>query len=162
MPDLTARALLFADAVHDGQLRKYTNEPYIYHLAQVAGFVAAVGGTPEAIAAALLHDCREDQGVTHHQLVTQFGSIVAGAVSYLSDLEPGSRAERHAASLLRLASAPSWVQTIKVADIISNAGSIARHDPSFAVQYLKEKREQLAVLTQAAPGLLAIAAGIVR
>jgi len=49
------------------------------------------------------------------------------------------------------------VQTIKVADLISNTGSIVEHDPKFAVTYLEEKRLLLDVLTNADPRLLSIA-----
>lgn len=51
----------------------------------------------------------------------------------------------------------SWVQTIKVADLISNTSSIVRHDPKFAVVYLDEARQLLDVLTRADPRLLAMA-----
>jgi (p)ppGpp synthase/HD superfamily hydrolase len=50
-------------------------EPYITHLIEVAMLVAdATGGTdPNLIAAALLHDAVEDQGVTREELATRFG-----------------------------------------------------------------------------------------
>ena len=62
-----------------------------------------------------------------------------------------------AASRQRLAAAPSWVQDIKVADMISNTSSIKMHDAKFALKYLEEKRLLLDVLTLANPEILAIA-----
>ncbi|WP_370527389.1 hypothetical protein [Cedecea sp. P7760] len=110
-----------------------------------------------AIACAWLHDVVEDQGITAEELRREFGVTVARGVMALSDLEEGNRAERKRLSRERLAKAQSWVQTIKVADLISNTSSIVEHDPKFAVTYLEEKRLLLDVLTEADPLLLAIA-----
>lgn len=165
MSNLAFEAMKFARHVHRDQVRKYTGQPYADHLAEVAGIVAALlpttaGGRSDAeyiVAVAWLHDCVEDQNVTANELLVHFGPIVCDAVHLLSDLEQGNRAERKAASRARLAAAPSWVQTIKVADLISNTSSIVKHDPKFAVVYLEEMRLLLDVLTDADPGLLAMA-----
>lgn len=154
-------AMMFAREVHKDQRRKYTNNPYTDHLAEVAGIVAtAVSRDIPAelqIAVAWLHDCVEDQGVTSTDLMNRFCLDVAEGVCLLSDLETGNRAERKAASRLRLTTAPGWVQTIKCADLISNTSSIVMHDPKFAAVYLEEKRLLLDVLTKADPRLVAIA-----
>ncbi|WP_191057698.1 HD domain-containing protein [Geminicoccus harenae] len=165
--NLAFRAMQFAREVHQDQRRKYTNNPYTDHLAEVAGIVATVapGDLHDAmIATAWLHDCIEDQGVPDQTLADKFGLRVLSGVLLLSDLEQGNRAERKAASRRRLSGAPAWVQTIKVADLISNTSSIVMHDPKFAVTYLEEKRLLLDVLTQADPRLIEIAraqAGVV-
>lgn len=166
---IALKAMLFAREAHREQRRKYTNNPYTDHLAEVAGIVATV--LPDSlpmreimISVAWLHDCIEDQNVTRAQLSRKFGGWVARGVFLLSDLEEGNRAQRKAASRARLAAAPGWVQTIKVADLISNTSSIVMHDPKFAVTYLEEKRLLLDVLTSADERLVAIArsqAGVV-
>lgn len=156
-------AMLFARQVHATQRRKYTGNPYADHLAEVAGIVATVAPlhgplaaqADDMIAIAWLHDTIEDQGVTEAELRTRFGDVVADGVVHLTDVETGTRAERKAAALVRLAKAPAIVQTIKVADLMSNTSSIVQHDPVFAVTYLEEKRRALEVLTKAAPRLLA-------
>lgn len=158
--ELAYRAMLFARDVHQSQKRKYTGAPYADHLAEVAGIVATVDASQEAIATAWLHDCREDQGVSGEELEARFGMRVAVGVALLSDFETGNRAERKAAGRERLASAPGWVQTIKCADLISNTGSIVMHDPKFAVVYLEEKRLLLNVLNSADNRLWAIASSI--
>ena len=157
MTDLAYRAMAFALEIHKDQRRKYTNNPYFDHLAEVAGIIATVDSSPETIATAWLHDCREDQGVTGEEIERLFGMRVTVGVSLLSDFETGNRAQRKAASRARLANAPAWVQTIKCADLISNTSSIVQHDPDFAVLYLEEKRLLLDVLTEADPRLLEIA-----
>lgn len=153
------QAMVFARYIHAEQCRKYTNNPYADHLAEVAGIVATVDCRPETIATAWLHDCVEDQNVTYETLIKKYGCEIANGVMLLSDLETGNRAERKAQSRIRLSSAPGWVQTIKVADLISNTSSIVEHDPKFAKVYLEEKRLLLEVLTDADPRLLSIAWG---
>lgn len=160
---LAYEAMMFAREVHKDQVRKYTGNPYVDHLAEVAGIVAAVidhrlVGAETQIAVAWLHDCVEDFGVTTEDLWRKFGNrhITFGVMS-LSDLETGNRAERKAASRRRLAAAPNWIQTIKCADLISNTSSIVKHDPKFSAVYLEEKRLLLDVMTKADPRLLALA-----
>jgi guanosine-3',5'-bis(diphosphate) 3'-pyrophosphohydrolase len=166
---LSFLAMQFAMEVHKDQKRKYTNEPYFGHLAEVAGIVAATGiemsspfgsaiGRDYAIAVAWCHDSMEDQGVTAVQLERIGGWGLIDGVVWLSDMETlGNRAERKAKSRYRLSAAPSWVQSIKCADLISNTKSIVQFDPKFAVTYLEEKRLLLEVLTKADPRLREIA-----
>lgn len=161
----TYHAMMFAREAHKDQRRKYTNNPYIDHLAEVAGIVATVASefmVPPGImvATAWLHDCVEDTGVTLQQIEDEFGLQVAIGVSGLSDLETGNRAERKAASRARLAACSGWIQTIKCADLISNTSSIVMHDPKFAATYLEEKRLLLAVLDKADRGLHSLAASL--
>jgi len=142
-------AMMFARQVHKDQKRKYTNNPYSDHLAEVAGIVSTVLSSEKAIAVAWLHDCMEDQGVSFDDLFRMFGIDVARGVLGLSDMEEGNRAQRKAASRERLAKSDKWIQTIKCADLISNTSSIVQHDPKFAKVYLEEKVLLLDVLTKA-------------
>ena len=159
--DIGYQAMVFAMDAHKDQRRKYTGNPYFEHLAEVAGIVACVlPASEEAIAVSWLHDCVEDCAISVSDLLDQFSSTVVDGVILLSDMEKGNRAERKAMSRIRLASAPPWVQTIKVADLISNTSSIVQHDPSFAKVYLEEKRMLLDVLTKADSRLIAIARSI--
>lgn len=164
----TFAAMQFARERHAGQKRKYTGAPYTDHLAEVAGIVAATFDKPGsgialclAVCIAWLHDTLEDtysdKAAGMQELALRFGFPVADSVWWLSDLEEGNRTTRKAASRARLANAPGWVQTIKVADMISNTSSIVLHDPAFAVVYLEEKRLLLDVLTKADPRLVRIA-----
>lgn len=109
-----------------------------------------------AIAAAWLHDSVEDQGLAWEEILA-IDPWVALGVRWLSDLEVGNRATRKAQSVYRLSLAPGWVQSIKVADLLSNTSSIVAHDPKFAITYLIEKHAMLSVLTRAHPVLLAMA-----
>ncbi len=71
---LAYEAMMFAREVHKDQRRKYTNNPYTDHLAEVTGIVSTVSRKQEIqprrlIAVAWLHDCMEDQGVIFAWLV---------------------------------------------------------------------------------------------
>lgn len=148
-------AMMFAREVHKDQRRKYTDNPYVDHLAEVAGIGCSVSLNNPHIriatfaATCWLHDCMEDQGVGYGRLEQLFGRDVAKGVLLLSDLEEGNRATRKMLSRERLAEAPGWVQTVKCADLISNTSSIVQHDPDFARVFLQEKYLLLDVMTRA-------------
>lgn len=145
------KARIFATAAHAavGQKRKYTGEDYIVHPVHVAGIVAAVPHTDEMVCAALLHDVLEDTKVPEALLRTEFGDAVTDMVVWLTKVEvPGNRKVRKESELRRLYGAPAEVQTIKLADMISNTPSIVEHDPKFAKVFLKEKAELVEVLTR--------------
>lgn len=136
------KALIFAATAHQDQERKYTGAPYITHPIAVAEIVRSVHGTVAMQAAALLHDTVEDCSVPIEMIQYEFGAQIAIMVEVLTDLpnQNLNRAERKQISLQRLAAANAGVQTIKLADIIDNTSSIAKHDPKFAVTYLAEKQ----------------------
>lgn len=154
--NLPKKAIVFATAAHSavGQLRKYTDEPYIVHPLEVMRFVSQFAHTDEMLAAAVLHDVVEDTGVTIELIESEFGSEVAELVGWLTDVSQpsdGNRATRKAIDREHSSKAPSKAQTIKLADLWSNTKSIVEHDLNFAVVYLKEKRLLLEVLTKADP-----------
>jgi (p)ppGpp synthase/HD superfamily hydrolase len=152
--ELVEKARVFATAAHAAaaQLRKYTNEPYIVHPAEVFAIVSTVdGATEEMMAAAWLHDVVEDTGVTIEVIREMFGEKVAELVGWLTDVsrpEQGNRATRKAIDRAHTAMASADAQTIKLADLISNCTSIVEHDADFAKTYLEEKRLLLEVLTK--------------
>jgi (p)ppGpp synthase/HD superfamily hydrolase len=136
-------ALVFATAAHAavGQMRKYSDDPYIVHPIRVATTVAKFGGTDEMIAAAYLHDVVEDTGVSIVDIQDMFGTDVALIVNGLTDVskpEDGNRAVRKAMDRAHSASATYEAQFVKCADMIDNAHDIGDNDPSFNVVYRKE------------------------
>ena len=157
--DVVRKAQVYAMAAHAavGQKRKYTGEPYIVHPAEVAKIVASVeGATYDMIAAAWLHDVVEDTGCTFTDIHMAFGIDIATMVGWLTDVskpEDGPRWYRKKLDREHTAQAPAEVQTIKLADLISNSRSIMAHDPKFAKVYLEEKRMLLEVMTKGDPGL---------
>jgi (p)ppGpp synthase/HD superfamily hydrolase len=155
---LVDKARIYAFAAHHaiGHMRKYTGEPYVFHLREVADMVQLAGGTEEMVAAAYLHDILEDTEVPYNELWLEFGDTVANYVQWLSDattLADGNRKTRKQIERDRYYHAPPEVQTIKLADLISNAGSICNADKKFAEIYMNEKRDLLPLLCHGDTGL---------
>ena len=137
------KALKFATKAHDGQVRKYTFEPYIVHPIAVSDLVRQHGGTEAQQVAALLHDVVEDTDVTLDQISIKFGTQVADLVFWLTDqskMTDGNRAVRKAIDRKHTFNAPHQAQIIKLADLIDNTISIAEHDKGFAKVFLAEKK----------------------
>lgn len=166
MSELVTSAREFAFTAHNaiGQRRKYTGEPYTVHLERVAALVASVVDDEAMVAAAYLHDTVEDTETTLEEIASHFGSDVAYLVTHLTDVsrpEDGNRKRRKQLDREHIAKGDDRVHTIKLADLIDNAGSIRAHDPRFAKVYLEEKRLLLKVLADGHPELLGRARAII-
>lgn len=163
--DLVEKALKFAAYAHEGQVRKYTGEPYIFHPIDVMHIVMdAVGHNIPMLCAALLHDVVEGCGVQLTTIGELFGQDVMCMVNDLSDVsipEDGNRAERKEVDRQWIKEGRHQSKTIKLADLISNSKSICEHDKEFAKVYIKEKELLLDVLTEGDPTLYAQAKDIV-
>jgi len=146
---LEQKAIEFATKAHEGQVRKYTGEPYVTHPIAVSEIVKTVTDDQEMIAAAILHDVVEDCGVTTNELIPIFGVTVMALVYQLTDVsEPGdgNRALRKGMDRDWLSCACDKAKTIKLADLIHNSSCIMANDQNFAKVYMNEKRDLLEVL----------------
>lgn len=145
-------AYLFAKDAHEGQFRKYTNEPYIRHPVSVANLVATVTIDCEMICAALLHDVIEDTDAEYSDLLDAgFGYGIAELVMQLTDVskpEDGNRAARKLIDRQHTCEATPRAKTVKLADLIDNSYSIVLHDPNFSVVYMREKEALLECLRE--------------
>ncbi len=138
----------FATEAHEGQVRKYTGEPYITHPLEVADLVAAWlcamdasdADTEEAIVCAILHDVVEDTATTIYDIENLFGSKVARGVWLLTDPPNfvGNRKTRKLLTQARLAQAPEHIKIVKFCDILHNKESIKEFDPKFYKVFVKE------------------------
>jgi (p)ppGpp synthase/HD superfamily hydrolase len=142
----------FADVAHVGQFRRYVRRPYIEHPVAVARLVQRFDHDETMVMAALLHDVKEDCGVSREELVREFGIVVADLVDDLSDVSTpadGNRAVRKAIDRAHAAHARPKAKTIKCLDLTHNSHSIVRHDKAFARVFLAEKTLLLPVLADA-------------
>lgn len=118
MSDINIQFILgvarFAAKAHANQLDK-AGDPYVLHPMRVAERVAAWGGSVSEIAAALLHDAIEDQGVKPEDLARDFGPPVAKLVVALSVQE----GEPYDAYIERVIA--GGARLIKMADVADNA-----------------------------------------
>ena len=161
---LINKAKMLAGKAHKGQMRKYSGMPYIVHPIEVATIVQSVDHTDEMIAAALLHDVVEDTEYTVADISKEVSPKVAELVEGLTDVskpEDGNRKTRKAMDKDHLAKQSAEVQTIKLADVISNSQDIKANDPSFAKVYIEEMKALLEVLDKGDKTLYAKAKEIV-
>jgi len=126
---------MFAIHAHEGQVRKYTGEPYVEHCFSVADnvFISMREPTPELVYSAYLHDTVEDTDVTQEEIHQKFGDLVSEYVWYLTKPPEfvGNRAKRKELDRARLASAPPELRMVKICDLMHNAPSIREHDKDF-------------------------------
>lgn len=140
-PVMLTRAFHYACRCHAQQRRKgEAREPYVNHLADVARRVAeATGGADiNLIAAALLHDCIEDVGVTHGDLVITFGEDVAALVVEVTDDKSLEKAERKRLQVLNAAAKSDRAKILKLADKASNLRAIVASPPDWPVTRMLE------------------------
>lgn len=145
MVNIIACALGYATAAHAGQVRKYHGEPYIIHPIRVADLVCQyVKNDPALVAAALLHDVKEDcDPKIANSIGDHFGTDVDSLVSQVTDVakpSDGNRAARKAMDRQHLAQATARGKIIKLCDLLDNTEDITANDPEFAKVYLREKR----------------------
>lgn len=148
--NVIVRAVSLASRAHAHQKRRYSRLPYFTHCAEVADLVASVIQDPVVIAAAYCHDLLEDTDVSGDDLRELIGPVGAELVVWLTNepVVPGvNRDKRKSVDRERLSRAPWEAQTIKLADMLCNAPSIADNDPEFARKYIIECRKLLEVLT---------------
>lgn len=161
-----AKAFKFAIKHHAEQKRKYTGEPYVVHLLAVSVTVYEHTRDPIATVAAILHDVVEDTPVTFEDVQREFGDEVAALVKEVSNVskpEDGNRIARKKIDQDHFGSATARGQTIKLADLIDNSGSLIKHDPlGFGPTWMGEKRDLLKVLLKGDSALLEKANKIVK
>ena len=161
---LINKAKMLAGKAHEGQFRKYSGMPYIVHPIEVATIVQSVDHTDEMIAAALLHDVVEDTDYSFEDIANEVSPKVAELVKGLTDVsnpQDGNRKIRKAIDKDHLAEQNAEVQTIYLADVISNSQDIKANDPKFAKVYIEEMKALLEVLTKGDNTLYAKAKEIV-
>ncbi len=164
---IVKRAAEFAERAHssEGQLRKYSGEPYIVHPAAVAEIVSSVTDDETVIAAAWLHDVVEDTSVTLEEISAEFGDDVAYLVEALTKVSDGNLVGREKAAKINIAhcgKGDSRAQTIKLADIIHNLSDITETEPSFAEVFVSEKKQLLNVITKGDERLFKRASAMIR
>ena len=124
-------ALRYAARLHQAQLRKGTNIPYVTHLLAVAAIVGEHGGTEDEVIAALLHDAIEDQGgaATRKEIRRRFGDAVGSIVDGTSDTDVVPKPpwpERKQNYVAHVRTASRSVRLVSAADKLHNARSILK------------------------------------
>lgn len=141
-------ALVMAKDHHQGIFRKFDNKPYIEHPIEVAEILLAHGVTSQdMLAAALLHDCMEDENLegvrmTASVVENNCGLKVRRMVQDLSR-KPNQRKSNYYA---QLGIACHDTKTIKAADMISNMKRLHETPTDFWERQLKKRADGLSAL----------------
>ena len=127
-------AFTYADAAHNGQLRK-SGEPYIIHPLAVAEIVADLELDVDSVIAAMLHDCIEDTPATHEEIAKKFGPTVAAlveGVTKLTRVQYVSKEEEQMENLRKMLMAMAQdirVILIKICDRLHNMRTMEYQSP---------------------------------
>jgi GTP diphosphokinase / guanosine-3',5'-bis(diphosphate) 3'-diphosphatase len=118
------KAISFATLAHQGQMRKGSNIPYIFHPLEVGYILAQITEDEEIICAGILHDTAEDAAVSLDTIKKLFSERTAKLVATQSENKALSWEERkrHTIEYLKL-EATYEEKLICVADKLSNIRS---------------------------------------
>lgn len=131
---LINEAILFAMEKHDGQLDDEGKDYFQAHLNKVARMIRMVGGSDDAISAALLHDTLEDTKTTEKELREKFNDKVADLV--LECTHEGNKQDGF--YFPRLKSKEAIM--IKFADRLSNMSRMNAWDEERQAHFLKRSK----------------------
>lgn len=149
---LTNIARLVATQAHTGQVRKYTNEPYINHPLRVAQWLARFNVGELIEAGAICHDVLEDTGVGYPALELTVGTPVADLVLEVTNNEypeGTSRTQKFWGNIIKLLNASHQAQTLKCGDIWDNCRDVYENDPVYGCRYVAEKFFLVCLFTRA-------------
>lgn len=127
----------FAARAHAGQFRKgkpgAPKIPYIEHPRAVARILHDEAGItdPVTLQAALLHDTMEDCGVTHANLVAEFGHDVADVVAELTNDPTVPKEGKTAAQVEKARKMSARAAAVKVADKTANLRDLVQSPPDW-------------------------------
>jgi (p)ppGpp synthase/HD superfamily hydrolase len=133
--NIIEQAFILAMSIHANQRRKASiipgGTPYMSHLMEAAGMVYACGGTDETVAAALLHDAIEDQGIEHKAAIAAISPEILALVEACTEQGTGSGVkppwrERKEAYLAHIADLPLPALLIVAADKLQSARELRR------------------------------------
>lgn len=140
-------ALFVATQVHEGDRRKISGEPYIYHCVAVANTLKKWGAGEDEVVAGLLHDSFEDHPdiISLEDIEKFFGERVAFLVDGVTKLK-SRQGDKNEFETLRKVTRGSLIEPgvalIKLADRLHNMSTMEGMNP--VVQKIKAK-ETIAV-----------------
>lgn len=153
-------AIAFALDKHRHQRRNNAlQEPYINHPIGVMEILIGNGiSDDEIIAAALLHDVCEDQGVKNEQIEEQFGANVARIVGAVTSDKSLTKREQKQAQLERAKQMDFASAVVKQADRLHKLGTLAdgipaSWTPEYTISYLAHSFLLAENLINGLPGL---------
>lgn len=152
-------ALRMAEVAHEGQKRKGSGLPYVYHPINVALIVSGFKQSKhltEILCACIFHDCLEDTALTFEEIARDFSPLVASLVQELTnDKAEIARIGKLAYHKKKLVGMSSWGLYIKLGDRIDNISDNPTakmvDDTLLLMEHLKKNRK----LTKAQSAMVA-------
>lgn len=136
------QAAVMSKIWHCTYRRKWTDEPYYFHPARVAGVVATIAEATETlITVAYLHDVIEDKCATKEDVTAHFNEEIAEMVQALVNPSKGSkmkRGKRKEADRNYLATLSRDLRSIKLVDRIDNLHDVMHAPVDFRRMYARE------------------------
>lgn len=148
--DLYAKAVIFATTAHDGQRRKWADQPYILHPLRVSKKVLELTGDLKLATAGILHDVIEDCRVEPIAIATDFGDQIAIIVESLTKRKELPRKQKNAEYLMRFNCADTNTVILKLADRLDNICSTGDAPTDFKDRYAKETIELVEAIPKTA------------
>lgn len=141
--NLILQAAKWAHEAHKDQVRKYNGRPYIEHPMRVAGWTSLMDDQqPEYVAAAWLHDVKEDNWHYWIKIERQvLGSvrIIVDQLTNPSKKHPHlNRADRKKMDREHIAASADCTKVIKMIDRYDNLCDLAEAKDDFKRVYAKE------------------------
>lgn len=136
-------ALFIAAQVHEGDKRKISGDPYIYHCVAVASTLQKWGAGEDEIVAGLLHDTFEDHPdlISLEDIKGLFGERVAFLVDGVTKLK-SREGDKNEFETLRKVTRESMIEPgvalIKLADRLHNMSTMEGMKPQIQRQKAKE------------------------
>ncbi len=143
MKNLILQAAQWAQEAHKNQVRKYNGRLFIEHPMRVAGWTSLMRDhQPEYVAAAWLHDVKEDQWKFWLSILSQVPGSVRIIVDQLTNPSKQfpnlNRAQRKAMDRKHLTECADCTKVIKMIDRYDNLCDVAEAKDDFKRVYAEE------------------------
>ncbi|MGG4490808.1 HD domain-containing protein [Metabacillus idriensis] len=120
------RAKQFAEAAHEGQVRRLNGGPYFTHVENTALILFKAGFREEVVAAGFLHDAVEDTETSPQQINELFGADVASLVAFNTEDKSLPWEERKQHTIQSVQSAGIEEKAVLAADKLDNLESLLK------------------------------------
>lgn len=142
---IVEKAEKFAKEKHNGEIRRFSGEPYFNHVKRVSENIKKYKKShrsEELVAAAFLHDTLEDTNTDYKELKENFGELIASLVKELSnneeEIEHSSKKSYLAEKMADPEQMSSWGLCLKLSDRLDNISDLDKTNPEFRKRYIDE------------------------
>ena len=124
--ELLSKAIHYATDMHNRQLRKGTDIPYIVHPLETMQILLSMGADTHLLIAGVLHDVLEDTDAKAEDIVRMFGQDVCDLVQMHSEDKSLSWEARKQHTIDSLKTGPMRYRMLVMADKVSNLRATVR------------------------------------